>query len=546
MKSLASTFLTQWLAIGLIVMSLGAASAEEDRPLKSPDGGEVRALVIGIDAYRHVRPLKGAAADARDIWQALGTAGVRDVVALIDDQVTRATVLSSIDALIARSAPQDLIILTIAGHGAQEPERIKGTQPDGMEDVFLLPGFEATPTGSRERIFGSEFNHLIKQIELRGAHVLFVADTCYGGGMARTVDPRSEEMSFRQVPTYQLSIDLLQPISTTSDEMLTELDFERTAFLAAVDRKTKAPEVRVPGVPGLRGALSYAVARAIEGAADTDHDGKTTLKELFTNVRQVVYQLSDQRQNIVTRTPPDLNLDTSIAFEIAGATGQSPNGAPVLSDLSQSASLDRPIKIAVLGGGGSLDKLVRREAAFEIVRPVDNPDLIWDPISHDVLGWGDVIAYHVDPNDLSSIIDRTAAIRDLKRMATKVPQSLRIIPDDAVHHKDSLVQLEVAEVDGRALLLFNIAANGTVQLLYPIASDPSVIEAPKFRFPVRARDPFGSDQLVVVTSRHRMLPLEKALEQLNQRRAALEIVKMVQRYAPTDIRIGSAGVFTAP
>ena len=31
-----------------------------------------------------------------------------------------------------------------------------------------------------------------------------------------------------------------------------------------------------------------------------------TLKELFANVRQVVYQLSDQRQNVVTMTSPNL------------------------------------------------------------------------------------------------------------------------------------------------------------------------------------------------------------------------------------------------
>ena len=153
-------------------------------------------------------------------------------------------------------------------------------------------------------MLGAEFNHFIKQFESRGAHVLFIADTCFGGGMTRDIDPRSEEMSFRQVPSYRLSADLLQPVTTTSDELMTELDFDRTVFLAAVDRKTKAPEVQIPGIAGLRGALSYAVARAIEGNADTRGDGKTTLREFFGNVRQVVYQLSNQRQNIVATASP--------------------------------------------------------------------------------------------------------------------------------------------------------------------------------------------------------------------------------------------------
>ena len=83
------------------------------------------------------------------------------------------------------------MIITLAGHGAQEPERVSGTQPDGVENVFLLPGFENTPAGSQERILGAEFNHFIRQFEQRGAHVLFVADACFGGGMTRDIDPRS-------------------------------------------------------------------------------------------------------------------------------------------------------------------------------------------------------------------------------------------------------------------------------------------------------------------------------------------------------------------
>jgi hypothetical protein len=134
-----------------------------------------------------------------------------------------------------------------------------------MENVFLLPGFQPSPTGSQQRVLGREFNHFIKQLEAKGARVVFVADTCHGGGMVREIDPRSEEMSFRQVPSYRLTADLLTPVTTNSDGALTELDFDRTDFLAAVDRRTKAPEVSIPGVQGLRGALSYSIARAIEG-----------------------------------------------------------------------------------------------------------------------------------------------------------------------------------------------------------------------------------------------------------------------------------------
>src|SRR6266851_4643636 len=54
---------------------LDSARAASTLQLSNPDGGEVRALVIGIDDYQHVRKLKGATADAHDIDSSLRTMG---------------------------------------------------------------------------------------------------------------------------------------------------------------------------------------------------------------------------------------------------------------------------------------------------------------------------------------------------------------------------------------------------------------------------------------------------------------------------------------
>jgi hypothetical protein len=581
-------------AIVLPTLALADIKVLSDVPnvmLRSADGGEVRALVIGIDGYRHVRQLKGAVADAQDIDGALRRMGTRDITTLIDGQVERAAVLTAIDRLVGRTRPNDLVILSIAGHGTQEPEKVKGSEPDGMENVFLLTGFEPTAAGSQQRILGSEFNHFIRQFELRGAKVLFVADTCHGGGMARDVDPRAGEMSFRQVQMYTIPVDTLKPVTTPADASLNELDLDRTAFLAAVDRKTKAPEVRIPGASTLRGALSYAFARAIEGNADANGDGKITLKELFTNVRQVVYQLSDQRQNIVTMTAPSRNIDRDLAYEMtrgisiveqpapgaapaaapvpapapaatptpAAATAQAPAAAPrtltspaaapepVPANPAPVAMSSRPIRIASLDGkDANFAGIEKREAAFEIVAPIDNPDLIWDPKSHDVLAWGDVIAYRVDKSDLPSVIDRAAAVRDLKQLSIRAPQVIRVAPDDGLHHNESTVQIVLSNVINRSLVLFNIAGDGTVQMLYPIGSDPIVMPTNEYSFQVRVREPFGADQIVAVTADQPMAPLKQALQQSDRRRSAAQMIKMVQRYAPADARIGSTGLFTAP
>ena len=141
------------LTLSLIAVAsacFDGARAASELKLSSPEGGEVRALVIGIDEYQHVRQLKGATADARDIESSLRSMGVHDVTALINAQAERSSVLQEISAMVERTRTNDVVLLSIAGHGTQEPERIKGSQPDGMEDVFLLPGFEPTLAGSQQ------------------------------------------------------------------------------------------------------------------------------------------------------------------------------------------------------------------------------------------------------------------------------------------------------------------------------------------------------------------------------------------------------------
>jgi hypothetical protein len=562
------------LAVFGLLFALCPAAQGAIRP---PQGGEVRAIVIGIDAYQFVPQLRGAVADARDIEQTLRNQGVRDVTALYDAAADRSTVMRTLDQVLQRSRSGDLLVLSIAGHGVQEPEHIKGSQPDGFDNVFVLAGFNPkTGAGTQQRIIGTEFNHMIKQFEAKGANVLFVADACYGGGLAREIDPRADEMSYRQAPRYALTVDNLKPISTASDAFLSDIDFERTSFLAAVDRNTKAPEVRIPGVPGFRGALSYAVARAFEGAADQNRDRRVSQTELFTYVRQVAYQLSDQRQQVVTAGPSLHAGGSDVVFEqtrgvvmleaaeAAGALPQmslpQPPAAITPSNLQTNLQTARPpapppagatplgtVRVAVLGNQRDLlANLEAREARFEVVGTKDNPDLIWDPASLDVLTGADVVARGIDRAALASVIDRVAAVNAFKRLAAKGPQPVRILPDDKVHRRDERVEVQVSGITQRSLVMFNIAGDGTVQDLYPRGSDKRIIDTADFALTMRVSEPFGSDQVVAISSTQRLGDLEEALKKVSQRRTAVEIFKLVERLAPSDARIGAAGLYTAP
>lgn len=552
-RSSRSTLL--WLSVAALFWAVGARAAPRLQ-LENPQG--IHALVIGIDAYRHVPRLAGAVADARDIEASLRALGVADISVLLDGAADRASILSSVESLRARVRPGDLVILSVAGHGAQEPERVKGSERDGKEVVFLLAGFDTAAGGTTERILDMEFKHFIKELEAAGARVLFVADTCSGGGLAREVDPRAAEMVYRAVPTYKITDDELKPVATPADAFATELDFDRTIFLAAADRNSKAPEIRVPGVDGYRGALSYAFARALEGAADLDGDGTIVVKELFDYVHQATYQLSDQRQTIVSASAPSLAITTEPVVALTRSVtivGAPPKGPDRLSASPASPArkeppselLQAPMRVAVLGGdANSLAGAVPRENGFEVVPLARDPELIWDARSGDVIAGGDVIARGIAASDLPSVVDRSAAVRALKQIAARSIQSIKLVPDNKLHHRGKRVEVQVDELAGRALLLFNIAGDGTVQRLYPVGPEPTVVEAPDFRLPIEVREPFGADQIVAVTAPSRMGGLEQALAGYTDRRTSAQLVSRLARAEEAGLRIGSVGVFTAP
>ena len=548
--------------------------------------GTVRALVIGIDDYLYVPRLRGATADARDLENTLRGIGVTDMRVMINASATRGSLLVAFQQLVDRTQPGDTIFLSLSGHGAPEPERVKGSEPDGMDAVFLLAGFDPT---SRERngekILDKEFNHFIRIIEERGAKVVFIADTCSGGGLARDVDIRASEMSYRAVK-YTPIQDNIQPVADRVDALATPSNFKASLFLAAVDKQSKVPEIRVPGV-GFRGALSYAVARGLEGAADLDSDGVITASELFDYSSRVAYQMSDQRQKIVTVSGQDADPKTTVIVSsdrgIAVVPGTpagkvetvAPTQVPKTSpppaatkptpeqqqavkptapakvetakkpDPAIPAASAMRIRVAALDGRPVYFEGISTQVDYQVVQPGDNPDLIWDTSSREVVANGDVIARNVDRNDIPGLIERVAAINWLKKRVARSPQSIRVMPDDRVHQAGSRVDVEIQGLSGRSLVLFNIAGDGTVQFLYPVGNDPAQRRDPVYHLQVQVQPPFGADQIIAISSQKPLLDLKNAVKGLDGRRNPLMAADLIAKYAGADALVGSAGLYTS-
>jgi len=560
-------------ALPVLLGDLSSLRAEPEPAANLRETKKIHALVIGIDQYQHLPELRGAVADAKDISSSLQKAGVRDVVTLLDEEARRDRILSEIDKLKTRVEPGDLVILSLAGHGAQESERADGQKArsvtqlggevakqadDDKETVFLLAGFNTARAATRERILDQEFSHIIRSLEEKGARVLFVADSCSGGGLARSVDQRADNLTYRAAPKYEIEEDDLKPISTASDASVTKLSFDRSIFLAAVDKYSKAPEIKVPGVEGYRGALSYALARAIEGAGDLDGDGNITIKELFDYTRDVTYQLSDQRQNIVSLNAASLQTNKDAVFSLTRSVRVADIGAGNRQVPAQQASTsakplsfdaivaNKPIRMASLDeGSASLKDLKPSASPFQIVSPAD-ADFIWDPRTGDVISAGDVVARKVVKSDLPHIADRATALLVFKQFTARAPQDIRLLPDSQVHRRGTVVEVKIQDIANRALFLFNVAGDGTVQMLYPLGAAARIITNQEYRAHFEVREPFGSDQVIAVTAPQRLPQLEQDLQELSERRSAAQVAQLLSRYANSGLRFGSVSIFTAP
>ena len=128
--------MTRFLLLALTPVLAALATSQPAR------AKTVHALVIGIDQYDTLSDLNGAVNDARIIAEALNKRNADEVVLLLDGAATRERIFAEARRLAEAAARQSgWLIITYAGHGGQETERIAGDEEDGLDEVFLLSGF---------------------------------------------------------------------------------------------------------------------------------------------------------------------------------------------------------------------------------------------------------------------------------------------------------------------------------------------------------------------------------------------------------------------
>lgn len=512
--------------------------------VSTASAGEWRALVIGIDAYEHVSPLKGAVNDARDIANTLTAAGVRDLTTLYDGDASRDSVLSAWQQLIARSAQDDILVLSYAGHGAQETEWVAGSEEDGMDEVFLLAGFDISAPGNGERLRDDDVSAMLRAAG--GRSVLVLADSCHSGTMTRSIDPRITRLGTRLVglPPFENDVLRSQPLppmlaqAQPDAEDLQELP--NVIYVGATVDGQVIPELMIAGEP--RGALSWAFARGVEGRADLDRDGGISMEELSRFLQETVRVATEGRQSpslsigggsraaVLPRVDDDLLARENSTLTLAASTK---TALPILKGLSET-----------------------HKGRLQVVE--DGPaDLFWDIAEGDVLTkFGDVVlrAEAGNADGFAAVVEKWVFLSDLYALSRqRQPIEGRLKPSVGHIPEGSPFQVGLTSDRNGYMAVFALEADGTLRLLAPdkVADpqgrDTSIRSERPYVLNLRAALPFGADHIVMVRSADPMPKLVGVLAALDGRKIDPSIMpSLLKLIGDSAIAIGIAGVYTQP
>ncbi len=547
--------MTRFRSLRTLSAQLGALAAA---CLFDPGGvaAETHALVVGIDKYRNVRPLRGAVADALDISAALTRRGVA-VRPLLDGQATRAAVLGELDRIVARARRGDLVIIAFAGHGAREQwgqQRPPGVAAGAPREVFLLGDVNLPNAGGRidgryggsasERIASGEIALRLSSLERNGVRTVFVADTCHAGGLTRAplIETGAEAVSYRFAPIYRFAAGE-DPLAATLGALPPPIDSDVAlrdlTFLAAVEKEKASPEVLIPkGSQTWRGALSYAFARVIDGSARIGRDGVVTRAELVDYVNATVRTHAANDQEPDLRPRDDFNRPV---FDLTKDFGAPAAPTPVV---------EAPTIVRVHGAAGLTATQAHAFGAFSIAPAASaaEADLLVRAQGIYTRS-GDLITNETSGAALAGVAEREIALRRLQGLSVSRPREIRLRDGDRRYVEGERVIIDARLRDSAApeehYALFAITGTGVVQFLYPMTarSEAPILRKDRPFDEIAVFAPFGADMIVLITSARPFPGFVSDIARLSGRVAALRAVDLIAKL-PGDARIGLQSLFT--
>ena len=454
------------------------------------------ALVVGINEYQHadgryLRNLAGAVNDAEVLRDALRKAEVQlpDERVLLDAGATRAAFINAWQNMIDQAQPGDTLILTFAGHGGQQTDTEPLDEKDNYDETFMFHDFKSPNQGL---IKDEELYALLKKAS--DYRIVVIADSCHSSGMVRSVARRaglSRAGGQWDIPTDSPPPPPFPTLPAESEEGDT---LEHVTLITAVHSDSLVVnETTFEGQS--HGALSWYFAKALDGQADGNQNGRLERGELD---RFLLEKIGDQMNNSQQPKMRPRADNQAVITLPSGTTLEPPPARPNLP----------PIRIVVENtrapsGLKHIISLGNSEPAFDL--RFDGNDQ--DTKVFNNTGDQTTLLSNNTLNTWQRVINKE---RLLKALETQFDMSLKPIKislkeGDDVHKKGDKRTFSIAAGDTaeglNALTLFNLAGNGEQQFLYPLPKykDSLIIQKFPYRLPpMKVVPPYGEDNLVAI------------------------------------------------
>ena len=513
---------------------------------------ETRVLLVGVSHFASpmIPDLKGPDNDLAAMERLMRAQGATDVTVLRDAAVSRTAVETALHALGLRAKPGDWIIFYYSGHGAQAEAKVKGTR-DGDYDQFVpLPGFDLA-TGDPERyIVDKDFYAWFARYVPASVQLMMIADTCHSGTLNRSADPRALRfaarlalrgregeirLAARPAPRFAGVRGAGEPVVRGAVD---RADLANVIFLGAAQDGQLALEASMPaeGAPA-RGLLTYAfeqglTTRAVDGrtlAADLDGDGRIQVGEITSYVDSQVRSLTGQRQQ------PRVSFATGRERAQLFATATSPPADAPRPPLPAIFPLD-PTAAALLAG---------RAAPWRLATSADVADYWLDGAAGNLIRRsGDTVASDVTSAAvLGGAIEKWQAVETLRPFLNEARARVAVGPavNGARYPPGSVLDVRLRVVGaaaGARATVFNLASDGTIQPLYPLAEHDAdgPLDAPGGLPLVETMvvPPFGADHVVAVVSAGDPAELRGLVRALDGQRGAGKLTDAVKRLLAAD------------
>lgn len=498
-----------------------------------PALAETYGLVIGINDYvGDENDLDGAVDDAKDIAASLTKMGAKEVVRLLDGAADKAAIETAWRRLVQSAKSGDTVVLSYAGHGGQEPEPAgRHDEPDGLNENFLLGGYQPDGEGTKQRVVDDEVFAWLKEADDKGVKVIFVADACHSGSMNRSA--RAPGVKFRNAKFAPITDDELD-FPSPAISKLTEDDLDNVTFVAAVPDDKLAPEIQIDG--HARGALSWAFSRALEGGADKNGDGAIDQLELLSFLVPAVHAQVESQQT------PQVRPLRARSVELFGARAGSSGPAAALADAPA------PLKVAVEGGDGGP---LRALPFIELAPNAADADLVWNrasgTVEHRI---GGVVAENVGPDEIVGVASKWAAIVLLNGFAAREPVEAAVTSGDQRYRPGQMIRVGVKGARYPHLTLFNLPPDGRVEFFIPDPRKPGDAErdwsAQEFSEQFRVdKPPFGAEHMVAIYSKEPLESLHAALASMARGKDAQALRgALEQALEGQAAQVGVLGIYT--